>query len=360
MNKSKATTAQDFNSIVLKLASPDRIKEWSFGEVTKPETINYRTQRSERNGLFDEKIFGPDKDYECYCGKYRGIRYKGIVCEKCGVEITRSIVRRERMGHIELATPVSHIWFLRGLPSRIGLIMGIPTIEIEKVIYFAGYIVASVNEEAKVKMLKELEGEYKVKVKQATDDKTKEAINDLFSNTKKDLDNLTEGQVLDEIEYHNFSVKYGGIFEAGIGAEAIYNLFKKVDLKKLEKSLEASVEHAPGVEIDKIQKRLSLVRNMIKNNIRPEWMFLTRIPVIPPALRPMVPLDGGRYATSDVNDLYRRVINRNNRLRKLKEINAPEVILRNEKRILQEAVDALIDNTIRHGSSSAGALNQSQ
>lgn len=360
MNKSKATTAQDFNSIVLKLASPDRIKEWSFGEVTKPETINYRTQRSERNGLFDEKIFGPDKDYECYCGKYRGIRYKGIVCEKCGVEITRSIVRRERMGHIELATPVSHIWFLRGLPSRIGLIMGIPTIEIEKVIYFAGYIVASVNEEAKVKMLKELEGEYKVKVKQATDDKTKEAIKDLFSNTKKDLDNLTEGQVLDEIEYHNFSVKYGGIFEAGIGAEAIYNLFKKVDLKKLEKSLEASVEHAPGVEIDKIQKRLSLVRNMIKNNIRPEWMFLTRIPVIPPALRPMVPLDGGRYATSDVNDLYRRVINRNNRLRKLKEINAPEVILRNEKRILQEAVDALIDNTIRHGSSSAGALNQSQ
>ncbi|HLP43892.1 MAG TPA: DNA-directed RNA polymerase subunit beta', partial [Candidatus Nanoarchaeia archaeon] len=359
-NKSKATTPADFNSIVLKLASPDRIKEWSFGEVTKPETINYRTQRSERNGLFDEKIFGPDKDYECYCGKYRGIRYKGIVCEKCGVEITRSIVRRERMGHIELATPVSHIWFLRGLPSRIGLIMGIPTIEIEKVIYFAGYIVTSVNEEAKTKMLKELEGEYKVKVKQATDDKTKEAIKDLFSNTKKDLDGLTEGQVLDEIEYHNFSVKYGGIFEAGIGAEAIYNLFKKLDLKKLEKTLEGIVETAPGVELDKIQKRLSLVRNLIKNNIRPEWMFLTRIPVIPPALRPMVPLDGGRYATSDVNDLYRRVINRNNRLKKLKEINAPEVILRNEKRILQEAVDALIDNTIRHGSSSAGALNQSQ
>ncbi len=360
MNKTKATKPSDFNSIVLKLASPERIKEWSYGEVTKPETINYRTQRSERNGLFDEKIFGPDKDYECYCGKYRGIRYKGIVCEKCGVEITRSIVRRERMGHIELATPVSHIWFLRGLPSRIGLVMGIPTIEIEKVIYFAGYIVTSVNEDAKTKMLKELEGEYKVKVKQATDDKTKEAIKDLFSSTKKDLDGLTEGEVLDEIEYHNFSVKYGGIFEAGIGAEAIYNLFKKIDLKKLEKTLEGIVENAPAVEMDKIQKRLSLVRNLIKNNIRPEWMFLTRIPVIPPALRPMVPLDGGRYATSDVNDLYRRVINRNNRLRKLKEINAPEVILRNEKRILQEAVDALIDNTIRHGSSSGGALNQSQ
>ena len=360
MNKHKATTTQDFNSIVLKLASPERIKEWSFGEVTKPETINYRTQRSERNGLFDEKIFGPDKDYECYCGKYRGIRYKGIVCEKCGVEITRSIVRRERMGHIELATPVSHIWFLRGLPSRIGLIMGIPTMDIEKVIYFAGYIVTGVSEDERTRALKDLDSEFKAKFKGATDEKTKEAIKELFSNTKKEIESLDIGRVLDEIEYHNFSVKYGSLFEAGIGAEAIFNLFKKIDLKKLEKTLEGILENAPAVEIDKIQKRLSLLRNLIKNNIRPEWMFLTRIPVIPPALRPMVPLDGGRYATSDVNDLYRRVINRNNRLRKLKEISAPEVILRNEKRILQEAVDALIDNTIRHGSSSAGALNQSQ
>jgi len=359
INKPKTSTAE-FNSIVLKLASPERIKEWSFGEVTKPETINYRTQRSERNGLFDEKIFGPDKDYECYCGKYRGIRYKGIVCEKCGVEITRSIVRRERMGHIELATPVSHIWFLRGLPSRIGLIMGLPTIDIEKVIYFAGYIVTSVSEEERTRILKDLDAEFKSKVKQAGDDKTKEAMKELFSTIKRDVDSIEEGRVLDEVEFHNFSVKYGSLFEAGIGAEAIYNLFKKLDLKKLEKNLEAKLEQAPGVEVDKIQKRLSLVRNLVKNNIRPEWMFLTRIPVIPPALRPMVPLDGGRYATSDVNDLYRRVINRNNRLRKLKEINAPEVILRNEKRILQEAVDALIDNTIRHGSSSAGALNQSQ
>jgi DNA-directed RNA polymerase subunit beta' len=361
MNKQKQTTSPtDFNSIVLKIASPERIKEWSFGEVTKPETINYRTQRSERNGLFDEKIFGPDKDYECYCGKYRGIRYKGIVCEKCGVEITRSIVRRERMGHIELSTPVSHIWFLRGLPSRIGLIMGIPTIDIEKVIYFAGYIVISVSETERTRILKELDAEFKAKIKNATDDKTKEAMKDLFSSIKRDVEGIEEGRVLDEIEYHNFSLKYNTLFEAGIGAEAIVNIFKKIDLKKLEKKLEEALENAPGVEVDKIQKRLSLVRNMIKNNIRPEWMFLTRIPVIPPALRPMVPLDGGRYATSDVNDLYRRVINRNNRLRKLKEINAPEVILRNEKRILQEAVDALIDNTIRHGSSSAGALNQSQ
>lgn len=360
MIKNKSTNPQDFNSIVLRLASPERIKEWSFGEVTKPETINYRTQRSERSGLFDEKIFGPDKDYECYCGKYRGIRYKGIVCEKCGVEITRSIVRRERMGHIELATPVSHIWFLRGLPSRIGLIMGIPTIDIEKVIYFAGYIVTNVSEEERTRIIKELDSEFKAKVKQAGDDKTKEAIKELFTNTKKDIDSIKEGKVLDEIQHHNFYSKYGSLFKAGIGAEAIVDVFKRIDLKKLEKKLEEALEHAPGIEVDKIQKRLSLVRNLIKNNIRPEWMFLTRIPVIPPALRPMVPLDGGRYATSDVNDLYRRVINRNNRLKKLKEINAPEVILRNEKRILQEAVDALIDNTIRHGSSSAGALNQSQ
>ncbi len=359
--KQKQTTSPaDFNAIILRLASPDRIKDWSFGEVTKPETINYRTQRSERNGLFDEKIFGPDKDYECYCGKYRGIRYKGIVCEKCGVEITRSIVRRERMGHIELATPVSHIWFLRGLPSRIGLIMGIPTIDIEKVIYFAGYIVTTVSETERARILKELDGEFKSKIKTANDDKTKEAMKDLFSGIKRDIEGIQEGRVLDEIQYHNFTQKYSALFEAGIGAEAIVNIFKKIDLKKLEKKLVESVEHASAIEIDKIQKRLSLVRHMIRNNIRPEWMFLTRIPVIPPALRPMVPLDGGRYATSDVNDLYRRVINRNNRLRKLKEINAPEVILRNEKRILQEAVDALIDNTIRHGSSSAGALNQSQ
>lgn len=360
MIKNKTAKAKDFDLIVLRLASPERIKEWSYGEITKPETINYRTQRSERNGLFDEKIFGPDRDYECYCGKYRGIRYKGIVCEKCGVEITRSIVRRERMGHIELATPVSHIWFLRGLPSRISLIMGIPTIDIEKVIYFAGYIVTNVFEEERDRILKDLDREYKSKYKTATDDKTKEAIKEMFANTKRDISSVQVGQVLDEIEYHNFSLKYNTLFEAGIGAEAIFNLFKKIDLRKLEKTIAESLETAPGADAEKLLKRLSLVRSMIKNNIRPEWMFLTSIPVIPPALRPMVPLDGGRYATSDVNDLYRRVINRNNRLKKLKEINAPEVILRNEKRILQEAVDALIDNTIRHGSSSAGALNQSQ
>ena len=346
-----------FESISIKLASPERIKEWSFGEVTKPETINYRTQRSERNGLFDEKIFGPDRDFECYCGKYRGIRYKGIVCEKCGVEITRSIVRRERMGHIELATPVSHIWFLKNVPSRISLVMGIPVADLEKVIYFAGYIVTSVSEEEKARVLRDLDSEFKAKSKSLQDEKAKLALKELALATKKDIESLIPGRVLNEVEFHRSSVKYPTIFEAGIGAEAIYDILKGIDLKKLLKELEAGFEKAPSTEIARLNKRISTIQWMINSSIRPEWMFLIRVPVIPPAIRPMVPLDGGRYATSDVNDLYRRVINRNNRLKKLKEINAPDVILRNEKRILQEAVDALIDNPIRH-SSIAG--NQSQ
>jgi DNA-directed RNA polymerase subunit beta' len=360
MMKTKPTEQADFDSIILRVASPERIKEWSYGEVTKPETINYRTQRSEKNGLFDEKIFGPDKDYECYCGKYRGIRYKGIVCEKCGVEITRSIVRRERMGHIDLATPVSHIWFLRSMPSRIGMILGLNTPDLEKVVYFAGYIVTNVSEEERQRILKDLDSEFKTKMKNLQDDKSKEAMKELFSTAKKDIESIKEGMVLDEIQYHNYSLKYGTLFEAGIGAEAVYNIFKNIDLKKLVLKLEASLEKAGSIELEKLNKRLSLIRSMVHAGLRPEWMFMSRIPVIPPGLRPMVPLDGGRYATSDVNDLYRRVINRNNRLKKLKEINAPDVILRNEKRILQEAVDSLIDNSIRHGNSSQSAVNQSQ
>ncbi|MEQ1500208.1 MAG: DNA-directed RNA polymerase subunit beta' [Parcubacteria group bacterium] len=358
--KTRTTTdANDFETIALKVASPERIKEWSFGEVTKPETINYRTQRSEKSGLFDEKIFGPDKDYECYCGKYRGIRYKGIVCEKCGVEITRSIVRRERMGHIELATVVSHIWFLKSMPSRISAVLGISTADIEKVIYFAGYIVTKVSEEDRTRYLKDLDSEYKAKVKSLQDEKTKEAVKEMLLNAKREIESIQEGRVLDEVEYYNFGMKYGTMFEASIGAEAIYNIFKKLDLQKLLGQLNQELEKASSLESVKISKRIGLISSMITSNTRPEWMFLTSIPVIPPALRPMVPLDGGRYATSDVNDLYRRVINRNNRLKKLKEIHAPDVILRNEKRILQEAVDALIDNSIRHGSAS-GAVNQSQ
>jgi DNA-directed RNA polymerase subunit beta' len=358
--KLKPNENGDFGSIILKVASPEKIKEWSYGEVTKPETINYRTQRSEKNGLFDEKIFGPDKDYECYCGKYRGIRYKGIICEKCGVEITRSIVRRERMGHIDLATPVSHIWFLRSMPSRIGMVLGLNTPDLEKVIYFAGYIVTNVNEDERAQILKDLDSEFKSKMKNLQDEKSKEAMKELMTTAKKDIETIQAGQVLDEVQYHAFSLKYGTLFEAGIGAEAIFNIFKNLDLKKLTTKLEGDLEKAGAAEIDKINKRLSLLRSMIATNIRPEWMFMSRIPVIPPGLRPMVPLDGGRYATSDVNDLYRRVINRNNRLKKLKEINAPDVILRNEKRILQEAVDSLIDNSIRHGNASQSAVNQSQ
>jgi len=358
--KTRTTTdSNDFETIALKVASPERIKEWSFGEITKPETINYRTQRSERNGLFDEKIFGPDKDFECYCGKYRGVRFKGIVCEKCGVEITRSIVRRERMGHIELATVVSHIWFLKSMPSRISLILGIPTSDIEKVIYFAGYIVTKVSEEDRIKYLKDLDSEYKSKIKSLQDEKTKEAVKEMLLTAKREIESIQEGKVLDEVEYYNFGMKYGTMFEASIGAEAIYDIFKKIDLAKLLEQLKLELEKASSLESVKINKRIGAVSAMIQSNIRPEWMFLINIPVIPPALRPMVPLDGGRYATSDVNDLYRRVINRNNRLKKLKEIHAPDVILRNEKRILQEAVDALIDNSIRHGSAS-GAVNQSQ
>src|SRR3989338_874315 len=336
----------DFTAVSLKVASPERILEWSNGEVTKPETINYRTQRSEKSGLFDEKIFGPEKDYECYCGKYKGIRYKGIICEKCGVELTRSVVRRERMGHIDLATPVAHIWFLRSLPSRLGLIMGMSAAELEKVIYFAGYIVTKVYEDEKARLLKDLDSEFKAKVKGAGDERTKDALKEKLIEAKKEIEEIREGLVLDEIQFHSYSIKYSTLFEAGIGAEAVYNICRVIDLNKLLSSLEEAYVSAGAGEREKLNKRLSLVRSLVASNQRPEGMFLSRGPVIPPGLRPMVPLDGGRFATSDVNDLYRRVINRNNRLKKLKEIGAPDVILRNEKRILQEAVDALIDNSI--------------
>ena len=341
----------DFDMIKLSLASPESIKDWSFGEVTKPETINYRTQRSERHGLFDEKIFGPDKDYECYCGKYKGIRYKGIVCEKCGVEITRSVVRRERMGHIDLSAPVAHIWFLKSMPSRIALILGTTSADVEKVIYFAGYIVTKVSSEEKQAILRDLDAEFKSRIKNITEEKEKNELKEKLLQRKKEIESIVEGKVIDEVVYHNYSVKYGTFFEAEIGAEAIYNIFRSLDLNKLEENVRKELEKSKSIEGVKVAKRLSLIQSMIKSGTRPEWMFLTRIPVIPPAMRPMVPLDGGRYATSDVNDLYRRVINRNNRLKKLKEISAPDIILRNEKRILQEAVDALIDNSIRHNNS---------
>ncbi len=353
----KNLESRDFNKISIRLASPERIEDWSYGEITKPETINYRTGRSERGGLFDEKIFGPEKDYECYCKKYRGVKYKGIVCEKCGVEVTKAIVRRDRMGHIQLASPVAHIWFLRGVPSRMSVFLNITLADLEKVVYFAGYIITKVNADEKARILKDLESEYKSKIKAVNDDATKERLKDLFSNTKRELIDIRVGKVLNEIEFHHFGMRYGAAFEASIGAEAIFNLFKNTDLEKLRAETEKMLEEASTLEKVKLKKRLGLIRSMINSGVRPEWMFLKNLPVIPPGLRPMVALEGGRHATSDINDLYRRVINRNNRLKKLIEINAPDVILRNEKRILQEAVDALIDNSI---AKSDAAMNQSQ
>jgi DNA-directed RNA polymerase beta' subunit len=358
--KTPGAEASDFDAVRIRPASPEKILEWSHGEVTKPETINYRTQRPEKNSLFDEKIFGPEKDYECYCGKYRGIRYKGIICEKCGVEITRAIVRRERMGHVDLAVPVAHVWFLRAIPSRLSMILGIPSGELEKVVYFAGYIVNAIHKSEKDRIVSELETEYKSKMKNLQDDKSKEKMKELFLEAKHDIESIRVGAVLDEPKYHRFAIKYGAMFEAGIGAEALYALCKNLNLKQMIADTVLALESAGAADREKFGKRLSALRAMSRSNVRPEWMFLVRIPVIPPGLRPMVALDGGRHATSDVNDLYRRVINRNNRLKKLLEIHAPDVILRNEKRILQEAVDALIDNSIRHGGAAYSATTQAR
>ena len=352
------TKVTDFKSITLKLASPERILAWSHGEVTKPETINYRTQRPERSGLFCEKIFGPDKDYECYCGKYKRIRYKGIICEKCGVEVTNSIVRRERMGHIALAAPVSHIWFLKGLPSRIGMVLDIKSSDLEKVIYFAGYIIIKVLDKEKEEAYKNLDAEYKTKLKGVKTKEEKDALKASMSKAKGELDSIVLYKVLSEVDYYSLSMKYGDIFEADTGAESIYKIFKNINLEDFQKKLEVERENVSNPDKPKLVARINLIKSMRKSGIRPEWMFLTNLPVIPPALRPMVALEGGRHATSDLNDLYRRVINRNNRLKRLVEIKAPEVICRNEKRILQEAVDALIDNTMRYGQNTALAQGQ--
>ena len=354
--KRKDQIPAEFDAILMRLASPERVMEWSWGEITKPETINYRTQRPEKNGLFDERVFGPEKDYECYCGKYRGIRFRGIVCEKCGVEITRAIVRRERMGHIDLATPVSHIWFLRGIPSRIALLLGLSAAEVEKVVYFAGYIVTKVDEEERKRLLKDLEQELDQKSKAAQNAETKQELKDKATKAKKEIESIQTGVVFDEAAYHLYAVKYGAMFRAAIGAEALFNILKKIELDPFIKELKTLNENAGAAEREKLRKRLALAESLRRSKVRPEWMFMTRLPVVPPALRPMVALEGGRHASSDLNDLYRRVINRNNRLKRLMMIHAPEVILRNEKRILQEAVDALLDNSMRRGAGVLGIL----
>ena len=292
-----------FDAIKIGLASPEKIREWSRGEVKKPETINYRTLKPEKDGLFCEKIFGPTKDWECHCGKYKKVRYKGVVCDRCGVEVTKASVRRERMGHIELAAPVSHIWYFKGIPSRMGLILDISPRTLEKVLYFACYIVLDAGD---------------------TD--------------------LAYKQVLTEKEYREAYEKYGDTFRVGMGAEAVKELLQAIDLEAEAKSLQDEFKTATGQKRARIVKRLEVVEAFCNSENKPEWMILDAVPVIPPDIRPMVQLDGGRFATSDLNDLYRRIINRNNRLKRLLELGAPDIIVRNEKRMLQEAVDALIDN----------------
>ena len=294
---------QNFDAIQIGLASPEKIREWSRGEVKKPETINYRTLKPEKDGLFCERIFGPQKDWECHCGKYKRVRYKGVVCDRCGVEVTRSKVRRERMGHIELAVPVSHIWYFKGIPSRLGLILDMSPRALEKVLYFAAYVVIDPGKTS-----------------------------------------LEKNQILSEKEYREYYEKYGDMFRAGMGAEAILEMLQMIDLDQLYEELRAELEGAKGQKKIRTVRRLEVVEAFRHSGNKPEWMILTVIPVIPPEIRPMVQLDGGRFATSDLNDLYRRVINRNNRLKRLLDLDAPEIIVRNEKRMLQEAVDALIDN----------------
>ena len=307
----------NFDSMQIAIAGPNKIREWSHGEVTKSETINYRTQKPERDGLFCERIFGPTKDWECYCGKYKRVRYKGVICDKCGVEVTRAKVRRERMGHVELAAPVTHIWYFRGVPSRIGLLLDIPPKALEQVVYFASFIVLD-------------PGETELQYKQV----------------------LSDAQVL------SFQEQYGAkAFRVGMGAEAVKEMLSRVDLKKEYDEVKAIVENSTGQKKVKAIKRLDILDAFLKNGTDPTWMVLDVLPVLPPELRPMVQLDGGRYATSDLNDLYRRVINRNNRLKKLLEIQAPDIIIRNEKRMLQEAVDSLIDNG-RRGKAVSGAGNR--
>jgi len=339
----------NLESIRIKLASPEDILSWSHGEVVKPETINYRTQKPEKDGLFCEKIFGPTKDYECYCGKYKGIRYKGVICDRCGVEVTRSSVRRDRMGHIKLATPCSHIWFLRGVPSKIGLVLDIPMQKLEKVIYFAAYIITKVDEEAKKRILQEIDEEYKERLKSEDKKFSKEELKKARDIARGEVSEIKKIRVLSETVYETLSLKYGEIFEAGTGAETLRKIFEEVDIKKTISILKKQLENISSIARIKVLKRLKFFESLEKSEIRPEWMFLEVIPVLPPELRPMVQLDGGRYASSDLNDLYRRVINRNNRLKYLIELSAPEVIIRNEKRMLQEAVDALLDNGMRKG-----------
>ncbi|MBI3495354.1 DNA-directed RNA polymerase subunit beta' [Candidatus Berkelbacteria bacterium] len=334
----------DFDSLKITVASPENILDWSHGEVTKPETINYRTQKPERDGLFDERIFGPTKDYECYCGKYKKIRYKGIVCDKCGVEVTRSSVRRERMGHIDLSVPVAHIWYIRGVPSALGSILDLSVNELERVVYFGSYLILEVNEPVRTSVLEQLEQEYK---EEKSKNRVSPELEANYRQIKHEISSLAPKKLISEEKYHELSLKYGNIVKVGIGAEALAQLLERIKLDQETKALLTLINQSQGANKRRLLRRLRLLSNMKAAGILPQWLLMYRIPVLPPDLRPMVQLDGGRFAASDLNDLYRRVINRNNRLKRLLAQGAPEVITRNEKRMLQEAVDALIDNSAR-------------
>jgi DNA-directed RNA polymerase subunit beta' len=341
MKKPLSTT--EIEKLVLKIASPEEILTWSKGEVLRPETINYRTGKPERDGLFSEVIFGPMKNFECSCGKYKNPQVKGIVCERCGVEVTHSSVRRERFGHIALAAPCAHIWFLKVYPYPLKLFLDIPLYQLEKVIYYSAYIITRVNEEEKERILKEIEKEYKEFMAKAESREEKKQKTAIFNQIKEELKTLQPKKVLSDTEYFYFSRKYPNTFEVGIGAEPIRRFLEEIDLEAMRKEILKKLPKATGIEKKNLSLKLRFVNAFIKHNRRPEWMILTILPVIPPDLRPIVQLAGGKYTSSDLNDLYRRIINRNNRLKKLIELKTPEIILRNEKRMLQEAVDALID-----------------
>ena len=376
----------EFNAIRISVASPDQIKSWSYGEVTKPETINYRTLRPEKDGLFCERIFGPTKDWECFCGKYKKIRYKGVICDRCGVEVARSKVRRERMAHIQLAAPVAHVWYSKGIPSRLGLLLDLSPRNLERVLYFAKYIITHVDEALRSELIQSLkdavareeeaqaqaqietadgvdqaEGTPEVVVEKATGSKStakdsKHLLPDDVQAKIDELENLRPMDLLTDAQYRELRDKYDNVFKASMGAEGILNTLQQMDLEQIKLDLHSEILTSSGQRRKKAIKRLRVVESLIKSGNQPEWMILTVLPVLPPDLRPMVQLDGGRFATSDLNDLYRRVINRNNRLKRLLELGAPEIIVRNEKRMLQEAVDALIDNG-RVGKAISGSHN---
>ena len=348
-----------FNALSIKIASPEDVLSWSFGEVTKPETINYRTQRAERDGLFCEKIFGPEHDFQCSCGKYKGSQYQGIECSNCGVEVTRANVRRERMGHVDLAAPVAHYWYLRKVPSHIAALLNLPAQQIQNVVYFSAYYITEVDEEKRKSLLKKIKHEFDEKIQKATQKETHFMLNDQYKSRTADIDSIQENTIIDETRHDRLNQQFPNLFKAEKGGEVIYNLLKKIDLKEKEKEILASFDDANKGQKEKLQRQLLVVRSLIQADNKPEWMFLTRLPVIPPGIRPVVPLDGGRYASSDLNDLYRHVIVRNNRLKDFIESKAPQIFISTQKRLLQEAVDALFEKE-SSGRSSGGPRGKSR